>query len=124
VKENSNGNDTNVGSIENLIWERDYYKLRFEELNKQWNKVIDEILGKDYYNYGCDWESCGKKIKMYELLRTFKREGIENFVTTRKKYIDVILSDYKRVLKENELLRQQNISYKNNINELKKVRNK
>ena len=26
-----------------------------------------------------------------------------------------ILSDYKRVLKENELLRQQNISYKNNI---------
>jgi len=68
--------------------------------------------------------STGKKIKMYELLRTFKREGIENFVTTRKKYIDVILSDYKRVLKENELLRQQNISYKNNINELKKVRNK
>ena len=46
--------------------------------------------------------STGKKIKMYELLRTFKREGIENFVTTRKKYVDVILSDYKRVLKENE----------------------
>ena len=46
--------------------------------------------------------STGKKIKMYELLRTFKREGIENFVTTRKEYVDVILSDYKRVLKENE----------------------
>ena len=30
----------------------------------------------------------------------------------------------KRVLKENELLRQQNISYKNNIHELKEVRNK
>lgn len=68
--------------------------------------------------------STGKKIKMYELLRTFKKEGIENFVITRKKYVDVILSDYKRVLKENELLRQQNISYKNNIHELKKVRNK
>lgn len=67
--------------------------------------------------------STGKKIKMYELLRTFKREGIENFVITRKKYVDVILSDYKRVLKENELLRQQNISYKNNIHELKEVRN-
>ena len=48
--------------------------------------------------------SNGKKIKMYELLRTFKREGIENFVITRKKYVDVILSDYKRVLKENEEL--------------------
>jgi hypothetical protein len=35
-----------------------------------------------------------------------------------------ILSDYRRVLKENELLRQQNISHKNNIRELKKVRNK
>ena len=54
MKENNNGTDTNVGSMENLIWERDYYKLRFEELNKQWHKVIDEILGKDYYNYGCD----------------------------------------------------------------------
>ena len=38
--------------------------------------------------------------------------------------IEHILSDYKRVLKENELLRQQNISYKNNIHELKEVRNK
>ncbi len=44
----------------------------------------------------------GKKMKMYELLRTFKREDIENFVITRKKYVDVILCDYKRVLKENE----------------------
>ncbi len=49
--------------------------------------------------------SNGKKIKMYELLRTLKREGIENFVITRKKYVDVILSDYKRVLKENEELK-------------------
>ena len=46
--------------------------------------------------------STDKKIKMYELLRTFSKEGIENFVITRKKYIDVILSDYKKVLKENE----------------------
>jgi hypothetical protein len=40
------------------------------------------------------------------------------------KAIEHILSNYKRVLKENELLRQQNISYKNNIHELKEVRNK
>ena len=38
--------------------------------------------------------------------------------------IEHILSDYKRVLKENELLRQQNILYKNNIHNLKEVRNK
>ena len=41
-----------------------------------------------------------------------------------KEAIEHILSDYKRVLKENELLRQQNISYKNNIHDLKEVRNK
>jgi hypothetical protein len=41
-----------------------------------------------------------------------------------KNSLRYILSDYKRVLKENELLRQQNISYKNNIHELKKARNK
>lgn len=40
------------------------------------------------------------------------------------KCIEILLSDYKRVLKENELLRKQNISYKNNIHELKEVRNK
>lgn len=40
------------------------------------------------------------------------------------KCIEILLSDYKRVLKENELLRQQNISYKNNIYNLKEVRNK
>jgi hypothetical protein len=56
--------------------------------------------------------SNGKKIKMYELLRTFKREGIENFVITRKKYVDVILSDYKRVLKENEELKIKNNAIK------------
>lgn len=55
--------------------------------------------------------SNGKKIKMYELLRTFKREGIENFVITRKKYVDVILSAYKRVLKENEELKKSKITY-------------
>ena len=67
MKENREVTDTNVEDIENkvttkeaLIWERDYYKLRFEELNKQWNKVIDEILGEDYYNYGCDWKSCDR----------------------------------------------------------------
>ena len=38
------------------------------------------------------------------------------------KCIEILLSDYKRVLKENELLRQQNISYKNNIHNLKEVR--
>ena len=68
-----------------------------------------------------------------KLLEEFSNENVLYGSTvgmTLEKYKDLqlstehILSDYKRVLKENELLRQQNISYKNNINELKKVRNK
>ncbi len=46
----------------------------------------------------------------------YYKEDLEN--------LEHILSDYKRVLEENELLRQQNISYKNNIHDLKEVRNK
>lgn len=64
----------------------------------------------------------------------FKRDKLENYKGSYKmgyfyykniqQAIEHILSDYKRVLKENELLRQQNISYKNNIHELKEARNK
>lgn len=62
----------------------------------------------------------------------FKRDKLENYKGFYKmgyfyckdiqQAIEHILQDYKRVLKENELLRQQNISHKNNIRELKKVR--
>ena len=38
--------------------------------------------------------------------------------------LENLINIYKRVLKENELLRQQNISYKNNIHELKEMMNK
>jgi hypothetical protein len=53
----------------------------------------------------------------------FKNGGWETVDLEIPKSMQHILSDYKRVLKENELLRQQNISHKNNIRELKKVRN-
>lgn len=62
----------------------------------------------------------------------FKRDKLENYKGSYKmgcfyykdiqQAIEHIILDYKRVLKENELLRQQNISHKNNIRELKKVR--
>ena len=91
MKENSNGTDTDVGRMENSI---------------------EEALKK---------LTTGKKMKMYELLRTFKREGIENFVITRKKYVDVILSDYKRVLKENEQLRTEVNSLKGKLDEINKI---
>lgn len=54
----------------------------------------------------------------------FKNGGWETVDLEIPKSMQHILSDYKRVLKENELLRQQNITYKNNIHNLKEVRNK
>ena len=78
--------------------------------------------------------SIEEDIKMLEELRIANENCIKNakikdnpFVAIWEKQnraIEHILSDYKRVLKENELLRQQNISYKNNIHKLKEVRNK
>ena len=93
MKENNNGNDTNVGSIENSI----------EEDIKIVEKLINTMKSdRELFNEKTDKE-----------IYTFFINALEH-----------ILSDYKRVLKENELLRQQNISYKDNIHELKKVRNK
>lgn len=78
--------------------------------------------------------SIEEDIKILEELRITNENCIKNakikdnpFVAIWEKQnraLEHILSDYKRVLKENELLRQQNISYKNNIYELKKARNK
>ena len=44
--------------LEKLKWERDYYKLRFEELEKHWDNIIKVMLGEDYYNMGCSWNTC------------------------------------------------------------------
>jgi predicted nucleic acid-binding Zn-ribbon protein len=97
VKENSDGNDTNVGSMENSI----------EEYIKNAEHFINSIKTDKEYQEENGWHGYYNK-EIVELARMLEH----------------ILSDYKRVLKENELLRQQNISHKNNIRELKKVRNK
>ena len=34
----------------------------------------------------------GKKYTLVEIIRVFKKEGIENFRITRKKYLDIILN--------------------------------
>lgn len=73
--------------------------------------------------------SIKEDIKILEELRTHGYAMLlmkyEDRIKTNRKIdqaLEHIVSDYKRVLKENELLRQQNISHKNNIRELKKVR--
>ncbi len=49
-----------------------------------------------------------KKIGIYEVIRTFKKEGIENFVITRKKYIETILNLIEKQQKEIEELKKDN----------------
>lgn len=34
----------------------------------------------------------GKKYTLLEIIRVFKKEGIENFIITRKEYLDIILN--------------------------------
>ena len=97
MKENNNGNDTNVGSKGNSI----------EDDIKNAEHFIDSIKTDKEYKEENGWHGYYNK-EIVELTRILEH----------------ILSDYKRALKENELLRQQNISYKNNIHELKEARNK
>ncbi len=59
--------------------------------------------------------------KAIEILKEIE---INTYAEGKAIAIDTVLKLIKKLQKENELLRQQNISYKNNINELKKVRNK
>lgn len=48
----------------------------------------------------------GKTINIYTLLRTLKKEGIENFVITRKQYIQTVLNLIQSQQKEIESLKQ------------------
>lgn len=65
------------------------------------------------------------KENIEELKRLLYRNELSQYGKRKLiNYYEQQEKDYKRVLKENELLRQQNISYKNNIHELKEVRNK
>ena len=79
MKENSNGNDTNVGSIENSI-EEDIKTVE----NYLENSAINEIDSNFFKNGG--WETVDLEIP---------------------KSMQHILSDYKRVLKENEELKNK-----------------
>lgn len=40
--------------------EDNVYKEIYLDLMKHHYKMLDEILGKDYYNYGCDVYSCNR----------------------------------------------------------------
>ena len=97
MKENKEVADTNVGDIE---------KNSIEEDIKNAEHFIKSIKTDKEYKEENGWHGYSNK-EIVELARILEH----------------ILSDYKRVLKENELLRQQNILYKNNIHELKEVRN-
>lgn len=50
-----------------------------------------------------------QNVDLITLLRKFKKEGVENFIVIRRNDFDEILSDYKRVLKENEELKKFHI---------------
>lgn len=53
-----------------------------------------------------------QNVNLITLLRQFKKEGVQNFIVLRRSNFDEILSDYKRVLKENESLKEYNMEYK------------
>ncbi len=107
MKENSNGTDTNVGSMENSI-EEDIELLQDETSSLV---LFFKCKGSEKY-----------KIALEHILSDYKRVLKENEYMHNE--LDKQQTTINKYAKKNELLRQQNISYKNNIHELKKVRNK
>ena len=122
-------------SIENFKKELEEKEKIFEE------KYINDMKHNDYLSE----EACKMRKEIFRLNREIReKEREENSMNEEEKKaieilkeieintyaegkaiaIDTVLKLIKKLQKENELLRQQNISYKNNINELKKVRNK
>ena len=88
MKENNNGNDTNVGRMEENI-----------KILENWLEELNEL---------------------------FKNTHINN--TKERKALEYFISDYKRVLKENEELKQENEQLNIEVNslkgKLKEVKNK
>ncbi len=83
MKENSDGNDTNVGSIGNSIEENIEILEKFKNNEMQRDKLERDVR--------CGGWKIGDIYKCLELDNA----------------IDNILSDYKRVLKENEILKEE-----------------
>lgn len=88
MKENNNGNDTNVGSIENSIKEDIKNAEHFIKSIKTDKEYKEENGWHGYYNK-----------EIVELARMLEH----------------ILSDYKRVLEINEVLLKENEQLKNDI---------
>lgn len=79
--------------LEKLKWERDYYKLRFEELNKHWNKTIEVMLGKGYYNLGCSWDTCDN-LTEEDLIYTYNHTtSFKRLIKRIKKHLREVLDD-------------------------------
>ena len=93
MKENSNGTDTNVGDIENSI-EKD------EKILNNIKTYMQENIDKGYHKF--IYNDLGYDEKCIDVINA----------------IEHILSDYKRVLKENEQLRTEVNSLKKENEEL------
>lgn len=67
---------------------------------------IENLQNKKYFN------NIDEAIKVYEEFRRFKNDGFIESIDTDFFFnlTDIILSDYKRVLKENEELKEKNFN--------------
>lgn len=70
--EASKDNIITTEQFNQMKWEKEHAEMRFVELNKLWHKVINELLGEDYYNDGCDWKSCDE-FSAEDLIRKYKK---------------------------------------------------
>lgn len=63
-----------------------------------------------------------EKIELTTLLRTFKKEGIENFVVVRKNKLENLIKAYKELEEENKRLKASHIVTHNKISDEEKAK--
>ena len=90
--------------LEKLKWERDYYKLRFEELNKHWNKIIHKL------EKGKEWDGHTEKDVTRLLSLEKLTKNLQKELDKKDKVIDLmanqlsIASDRYEYMEETEII--------------------
>ena len=72
------------------------------------DKEIEDRIKQDEQEKAIEKLTNGEKIDFNTLVRMFKREGIENFVVTKKEYIETVLNMLKEKDEETEHYKKKN----------------
>lgn len=85
---------TEKRAIEVVLNELEIYTIHYKHLRKEWNRLVEEILGKGYYNYACDTFSCDKETADDIIYKFNHTTPLKRFCRKIKKYIKTKIEEW------------------------------